>query len=138
MYNTTLHGDTAMASTEQLIVRLDRREKAQVASEAKRSDSTISDYVRRRLFDKDLPDADQALIQVLAELKPRVKKAFRVIYANLTKIHQLRNSATDRDESAATRARTELSTDELAAVADRLQLQAPSERPASPRRAARR
>jgi mobilization protein NikA len=127
-----------MAATEQLIVRLDRREKAQVASEAKRSDSTISDYVRRRLFDKDLPDADQALIQVLAELKPRVKQAVRAIDANLTKIHQLRNSATERDGSAATRARAELSTDELAAVADRLQLQEPAVRPASPRRAARR
>lgn len=127
-----------MAATEQLIVRLDRKEKAQVANEAKRSDSTISDYVRRRLFDKDLPDADQALIQVLAEIKPRVKQAVRAIDANLTKIHQLRNSAADRDGKAATRARTELLTDELAAVADRLQLQTPSKRPASSRRVARR
>ena len=111
-----------MAATEQLIVRLNRKQKAQVASEAKRSNSTISDYVRRRLFDKDLPDADQALIQVLAELKPKVKQAVRAIDANLSKIRQLRNVAGDRDEKAATHARNELSTDELAAAAERLQL----------------
>lgn len=126
-----------MAVTEQLIVRLDRNEKQQVAREAKRSDSTISDYVRRRLFDKDLPDADQALIQVLAELKPMVKRAVRAIDANLAKIHQLRESASDSVEKVAARVRPELSPDELVAVADRLQLQAPAPRPAVQRRAAR-
>lgn len=127
-----------MAATEQLNIRLEPGEKERVARAAQREGSaTVSDYVRLRLFGRQPSDADQALLQMLAEIKPMVNRAIRTIDVNLAELRKLRDDRPMRDDAAvAERARRELNAVELAAVADRLQLQAsPAPRVRKARRA---
>lgn len=123
-----------MPVTEQLNIRLEPGEKRRVAEAARRSDSTVSAYVRQRLFGRQVDDTDQALIEMLAEIKPMVSRVMHAIDGNLAEIQKLRVAKELCDDvGVAEQARNELSQAELAAVADRLQLTAPA-----PRRAARR
>jgi hypothetical protein len=111
-----------VAATTQLIVRMDPIEKKRVVKDAKRSDRTLSDYVRAKLLTDDLTEEESMLQSVLAELRPTVESALRSIDANLLAIQELRNQAEGRTTGVADRARKELDADELAAVAERLQL----------------
>ncbi|WP_045762271.1 plasmid mobilization protein [Xanthomonas albilineans] len=114
-----------MAATEQLNIRVKPGEKERVARDARREGSSnVSDYVRQRLFGHQPSDADQALLGMLAEIKPMVTRAIRTIDVNLAEIQKLRDGIGSCDDVAvAERARNELNAVELAAVAERLQLQ---------------
>lgn len=123
-----------MPVTEQLNIRLEPGEKQRVAEAARRSDSTVSAYVRKRLFGRQVDDTDQALIETLADIKPMVLQATRIIDRNLAEIQKLRVEKELLDDtSVAERTRNELSQAELAAVADRLQLGAPTPKSTTPR-----
>lgn len=123
-----------MPVTEQLNIRLAPGEKQRVAEAARRSDSTVSDYVRQRLFGRQVDDADQALLEMLADIKPMVARAIRTIDGNLAKIQTLRAAKEPRDDAGvAERARKELDQAELAVVADRLQLAAVVSKPTAHR-----
>lgn len=127
-----------MAASQTLTIRLEPGEKARVARAAEQEgNANVSDYVRQRLFGRQPSDADQALLQMLAEIKPMVTRAIRTIDVNLAEIRKLRDDRPKRDDAAvAERARHELNAVELAAIADRLQLHAsPAPRARKARRA---
>lgn len=117
-----------MAATELLTLRLEPGEKERVARAAHRAGSAnVSDYVRQRLFGRKPSDADQALLQMLAEIKPRVTQAVEAIDVNLAEIRRLRESQLRRDDDAVLeRAKREFNATELAAIAERLQLEPPA------------
>lgn len=119
-----------MAVTEQINVRLEPGERERVAEAARRSNTTVSAYVRQRLFGKQPNNADVALLNMLAEMKPMVTRAMRTIDGNLAEIRRLRDDQAQLDDAAVIeRARRELNPVELAAVAERLQLTAPAPAP---------
>lgn len=112
-----------MAVTEQINVRLEPGERERVAEAARRSNTTVSSYVRQRLFGRQPNNADAALLNMLAEMKPMVTRALHTIDSNLVEIRRLRDNAPKRDDAAvAERARHEFNPVELAAIAERLQL----------------
>ena len=128
----TLAGITAMAASTQLIVRLEPAEKKRVAREAKRSGTTLSGYVRAKLFNDDDTSEELTLQQFLADLRPKVRNALNAIDIEMETISLLRKEAAARAAHVAERTRQDLSSGELLAVADRLQL-----RPVRARRKAR-
>lgn len=112
-----------MAVTEQINVRLEPGERERVAEAARRSNTTVSSYVRQRLFGRQPDNADAALLNMLAEMKPMVSRALHTIDSNLAEIRRLRDDRPERDDTAvAERARREFNPVELAAIAERLQL----------------
>lgn len=112
-----------MAVTEQINVRLEPGERERVAEAARRSNTTVSSYVRQRLFGRQPDNADAALLNMLAEMKPMVSRALHTIDSNLAEIRRLRDDRPERDDAAvAERARREFNPVELAAIAERLQL----------------
>ena len=121
-----------MAATTQLIVRLDPAEKKRVAREAERSGTTLSDYVRAKLFNDDDSDEEPGIRQLLTDLRPIVRKGLDAIDIEMATISRLREEATVRAATVAERTRQDLSRSELLAVADRLQM-----RPVRARRKAR-
>lgn len=115
-----------MAVTEQINVRLEPGERERVAEAARRSNTTVSSYVRQRLFGRQPDNADAALLNMLAEMKPMVSRALHTIDSNLAEIRRLRDDRPERDDAAvAERARREFNPVELAAIAERLQLAPP-------------
>ncbi len=119
-----------MAATARLIVMMAEDEKAALEAQAADARVSTAEFVRRRLFGRGQPE-ERAFLEMLAELKPRVRKACKAVDADLAAIRALRERSDDRDVAAAERARHELSPDELASIADRLQLH---ERPARGRK----
>ncbi len=115
-----------MAATARLIVMMAEDEKAALEAQAADARVSTAEFVRRRLFGRGQPE-ERAFLEMLAELKPRVRKACKTVDADLAAIRALRERSHDSDVAAAERARQELSPHELAAIADRLQLH---ERPA--------
>jgi hypothetical protein len=115
-----------LAATARLIVMMAEDEKAALEAQAADARVSTAEFVRRRLFGRGQPE-ERAFLEMLAELKPRVRKACKTVDADLAAIRALRERSHDSDVAAAERARQELSPHELAAIADRLQLH---ERPA--------
>jgi hypothetical protein len=109
-----------MAATARLIVMMEPDEKAALEAEAEAAKVSTAEFVRRRLFGREEPE-ERAFLEMLAELKPLVRNACQTIDANLVEIRALRESANRHDAQAATRARAELTRDELAAIAERMQ-----------------
>lgn len=124
-----------MAATARLIVMLEADEKAALEARAQAAKVSTAEFVRRRLFGRGEPE-EEAFLQVLADLKPLVRKACKTIDANLAEIRALRESGDRQEARAAAHACGELTRDELAAIADRLQLQ-PRKPSAARRRGAR-
>lgn len=119
-----------MAATEQINIRLEPGERERVAAAARLSNTSVSSYVRQRLFDRAPGNADAALLHMLAEMKPMVSRALNTIDKNLTEIRRLRDDRPKRDDAAvAERARREFNPVELAAIAERLQLAPPPPAP---------
>lgn len=110
-----------MAATARLIVMMEEDKKAALESEARALNVSTAEFVRRRLFGRAEPE-EEALLQLLAELRPFVRKARRTLDANLAEIRALRENAARQDAQVAKRARGELTHGELASVAERLQL----------------
>ena len=121
-----------MAATTQLIVRLEPAEKKRVAREAKRSGTTISGYVRAKLFNDDDTSEELTVQQFLADLRPKVRNALNAIDIEMETISLLRKEAAACAAHVAERTRQAFSPGDLLAVADRLQL-----RPVRARRKAR-
>jgi hypothetical protein len=119
-----------LAATARLIVMMAEDEKAALEAQAADARVSTAEFVRRRLFGRGQPE-ERAFLEMLAELKPRVRKACKTVDADLAAIRALRERSHDSDVAAAERARQEVSPHELAAIADRLQLH---ERPAHERR----
>jgi hypothetical protein len=119
-----------LAATARLIVMMAEDEKAALEAQAADARVSTAEFVRRRLFGRGQPE-ERAFLEMLAELKPRVRKACKTVDADLAAIRALRERSHDSDVAAAERARQELSPHELGAIADRLQLH---ERPAHERR----
>ncbi len=119
-----------MAATARLIVMMAEDEKAALEAQAADARVSTAEFVRRRLFGRGQPE-ERAFLEMLAELKPRVRKACKAVDADLAAIRALRERSDDKDVAAAERARHELSPDELASIADRLRL---PERPARGRK----
>ena len=109
-----------MPATARLIVLMEQDEKAALEAQAEAANVSTAEFVRRRLFHRGEPE-ERTFLEMLAELKPLVRNAGKVIDANLAEIRAGRESAGRRDAQVAKRARAELTRDELAAIADRLQ-----------------
>lgn len=119
-----------MAVTEQINIRLEPGERERVAEAARLSNTTVSAYVRQRLFGRQPDNTDAALLNMLAEMKPMVTRALRTIDGNLDEIRRLRDDRPKRDDAeVAERARREFNPVELAAIAERLQLAPPPPAP---------
>jgi hypothetical protein len=110
-----------LAATARLIVMMAEDEKAALEAQAADARVSTAEFVRRRLFGRGQPE-ERAFLEMLAELKPRVRKACKTVDADLAAIRALRERSHASDVAAAERARQELSPHELAAIADRLQL----------------
>lgn len=110
-----------MAATARLIVMLKDDEKSALEAEASAANVSTAELARRRLFGREQPE-EQALRELLASLKPLIRKAGRRVAANLAEIRALRESAASRDTAMARQTRGELTGDELRAIAERLQL----------------
>ncbi len=110
-----------MPATARLIVMVEKDEKAALEARAKAANLSTAELVRRHLFGRTDPE-EEAFLQVLAELKPMVRKACRTIDQNLAAIRSQREGAHERETRLAKRTRGELADDELASIADRLQL----------------
>jgi hypothetical protein len=123
-----------MPATARLIVMMEPDEKAAVEAQAEAARVSTAEFVRRRLLGRGEPE-EQAFLEMLAELKPLVRKACAAIDANLAAIRAVRESAGRRDARVARQASGELTEAELSALADRMQL-APRPRPAGRRRGA--
>ena len=115
-----------MAATARLIVMMAEDEKAALEAEAADAKVSTAEFVRRRLFGRGRPE-ERAFLEMLADLKPRLRKACKTVEADLAAIRALRAANHERDAAVAARARGELSPNELAALAERLHLH---ERPA--------
>lgn len=124
-----------MAATARLIVMMEQDEKAALEAQAEAAKVSTAEFVRRRLFGRGEPE-ERAFLEMLAELKPLVRNACKTIDANLAEIRALRESADRRDAEATRHARGELTREELAAIAERMQL-VPHSRSAGRRRGAR-
>lgn len=110
-----------MAAIKRLIVMMEEDEEAALESEARAANVSTAELVRRRLFGRAEPEED-AFLQVLAELRPLVRKARRTLDGNLAEIRALRENAARQDTQVAERARRELTHVELVSVAERLRL----------------
>ena len=110
-----------MPATSRLIVMMDPKEKADLEARAEAEQVSTAEFVRRRLFGRAAPE-ERAFLEMLAELKPLVRRAVRTIDANLADIRALRTSRPESDVAASDRARAELTSEEIAAVAAHLQL----------------
>jgi len=108
-----------MNVTEQLNVRLHTGEKAALAAAARRSNLSVSSYIRKRLFDSPLSEEDQVLINGLAALKPRFEAALQNINANMQQIAALRQA---ENSTATACPATHINESDLAAIADHLGL----------------
>lgn len=109
-----------MAATARLIVMMEAAEKAALQARAEAARVSTAEFVRRRLFGGAGPE-EQAFLETLAGLKPLVRRAYKTIDANLTDIRRLRESGGRRDAEVARNARAELTRDELASLARRLE-----------------
>jgi Mobilization protein NikA len=110
-----------LAATARLTVMMAEDEKAALEAQAADARVSTAEFVRRRLFGRAQPE-ERAFLELLAELKPLVRSACKTVEADLADIRALRERTQDSDAAAAERARRELSGDELASIADRLQL----------------
>lgn len=128
--------EALMAATARLIVMMEEEEKAALETQARAAKVSTAEFVRRRLFGRGEPEED-ALLHILADLRPVVHKACETIDSNLAEIRALRESGTARDARAAERAKGELTSAELATIADGLRL-TPQNRSAARRRGGRR
>jgi hypothetical protein len=124
-----------MAATARLIVMMEEHEKATLEARAEDANVSTAEFVRRRLFGRGEPE-ERALLEMLGEIRPLVRKASRAIDADLAEIRSLRESGRTRDARAAEQTRRELTRDELALIADRMRLGPPT-RPAARRRRTR-
>jgi hypothetical protein len=124
-----------MAATARLIVMMEKDEKAALEAQAEAARVSTAEFVRRRLFGRGERE-EEAFIDMLADMKPLVQRAARTIDANLAAIRDLRERTDARDAQVATRARHELTRDELSALAGRLRV-GPRARVAGRRRGAR-
>jgi len=104
-----------MTATGQLHVHLNTGEKAVLAEAARRQNLSVPAYIRNRLFDAPLSQADQILLEGLASLRPKFEAALKAINANLAEIADLR-------QQAATPLPPIPDQNELAAIADHLGL----------------
>jgi len=102
-----------MTATGQLHVHLNTGEKAVLAAAARRQNLSVPAYIRNRLFDAPLSQADQILLERLASLRPRFEAALKTINANLAEIADLR-------QQTATPLPPMPDQDELASIADHL------------------
>lgn len=109
-----------MPATARLIVMMEQDEKAALEAQAEEAKVSTAEFVRRRLFGRAEPE-EHTFVEMLAELKPLVRRACKTIDANLAEIRALRESTGRRDAQVAKRARAELTGDELEAIADRIQ-----------------
>ncbi|MPY87464.1 MAG: hypothetical protein GEU99_06045 [Luteitalea sp.] len=109
-----------MAATARLIVMMEEDEKATLEARAQAAKISTAEFVRRRLFGRGEPE-EEALLQVLAELKPVVQKACETIDANLAEIRVLRGAGDEKDTYAAKQAHGDLTRAELVSIAERLQ-----------------
>jgi Mobilization protein NikA len=105
-----------MAATARLIVMMEKDEKAALEAQAEAAQVSTAEFVRRRLFGRGERE-EEAFIEMLADLKPLVQRAARTIDANLAEIRALREGTAARDAQVTTRARHELTRDELSALA---------------------
>ena len=110
-----------MAVTARLIVLMEPAEKATLEARADAANISTAEFVRRRLFGRGEPEED-AFLEMLAALKPLVRKARQTIDRNLADMRMVRQSDAGRDAEVARRARHALAPDELASVARRLAL----------------
>lgn len=110
-----------MPATARLIVMMEEADKAAIEAEADAANLSTAEFVRRRLLGRGEPE-ERAFVEMLAELKPLVRRAAGTIEANLVAIRTLRRTAEARDAGAAARARREVTPGDLQAVADRLRL----------------
>ena len=124
-----------MAATARLSVMMERDEKAALEAQAEAAEVSTAEFVRRRLFSRGEPE-EETFLELLAELKPRVRNAAKTIDANLSEIRALRQSGGKRDAQVAARARGELTPSELSAITNRLQV-LPRARVVARRRGAR-
>lgn len=124
-----------MAATARLIVMMERDEKAALEAQAETAEVSTAEFVRRRLFSRGEPE-EETFLELLAELKPRIRNAAKTIDANLSEIRALRQSGDKRDAQIAARVRRELTSNELSAIADRVQV-LPRARVTASRRGAR-
>ena len=117
-----------MPANARLIVLMEENEKAALEAQAEAANISTAEFVRRQLFRRDAPEA-QAFLQILADLKPLVRRASKAIDANLAEIRALRKAGEAADARAVQRAQHALTHEELGSIADRLQL---SSEPAVP------
>jgi hypothetical protein len=125
-----------MAATARLIVMMERDEKASLEAQAETAEVSTAEFVRRRLFRRGEPE-EETFLELLADLKPRIRNAAKTIDANLSEIRALRQSGDKRDAQIAARVRGELTSNELSAIAARVHV-LPRARVAAGRRGARR
>lgn len=116
-----------MTATARLIVMMEPDEKAALEAEADVANVSTAEFVRRRLLGRGEPE-EQAFLQTLAALKPIVRKACKTIDANLAAIRALRENGDARDAQVARQARGELTRQERASIADRLDLRSAARR----------
>jgi len=105
-----------MPMIDHIDVRLNTGEKAVLAQAARRQNLSVPAYIRNRLFDAPLSQADQLLLEGLASLRPRFEAALKSIKANLAEIADLRQQSAPPLLMPAQ--------DELSAIADQLGLHA--------------
>jgi len=105
-----------MAALEHLNVHLHSGEKAVLAEAARRQNLSVPAYIRNRLFDAPLSQADQLLLEGLVALRPRFEAALKAINANMAEIAALRQQATSPPAIPGQ--------DELTAIAEHLGLSA--------------
>jgi hypothetical protein len=108
-----------MPATARLIVMMEDEEKSALEAQAAAADVSTAELARRRLFHRDEPEAE-ALRDLLATLKPVVRRASRMIDANLVQIREMRDATAARDAAIVERTRREMTAGELDAIADRL------------------
>lgn len=108
-----------MAATEQLNIRLAPAERRRIAAEARRSERSVSDYVRDRLLGEPLTETDRALLAGLKEMRASIRSTVRRIDASMAEIQRLKAAAAGKGER---RDPARLSAAELEAVAERLAL----------------
>lgn len=110
-----------MAATEQINIRLDPGERERLAAAARKAGTTISGYARGRIFGHQVTREHTELLLAIASLKPMVDAAARRLDDCLAQIRETRQVELRPSEQAiAERARKELSTPALEALARRL------------------
>jgi hypothetical protein len=87
---------------------MEKDEKATLDAQAQAANVSTAEFVRRQLFGRTEPP-ERAFLQMLAELKPLVRRACKAIDANLAEIGALRRGAAEEDRRAAAQVRQELS-----------------------------